>query len=910
MGWDFGPRTQNGDNGNNKLVGQTGYSKWYNIAQWREVTTYHDFQDKIFGDNGNDTLVGKQESDTLKGGLGDDWLYGGDETTDPNSDSGYYFVQNNIKDHNRGAGNDSLIGNNGNDILFGGAGNDTLEGGPDNDVLQGGNGTDSLVGGTGNDVIFTGALSSGNSDIIYGGGGKDTFFLGDTRTTVTPGTIDAEGWANAIATDITDLAFSMMPGGAVGKVVITAIKEMTPMIAKGVNAVTDGIVNEPPKGEYAMVKDFNPLEDLVIIPLNYDSSKGEDPNVFSLPASNGSNFLSFAHDAATSTNIFATLNFAKPGDIFPGDTALPEQYVQSVRKSLLDNALIMDKDGVYQGLNNGSTTKIFDDTISAEIGKMKNPFLVLGATGPLSIEGDNNANYLYGGNFNDVIAGHTTKETTAKSSSTLYFTPHADGNDQIFGYKGNDIIYGGAGEDTINGGEGNDVIYGYTYHETVVQSGSTRHFTPNADAKDEIFGEKGNDIIYGAGGADTINGGEGSDTVSYKDVNQGTGIKVNLSQGRAVRDGFGSQDTLIDIENVVGSDYGDLIRGSKVGNILNGGKGNDSIYGHDGNDRIFGGDGNDSLYSIRGNSTLSGGNNNDFLSGGDGDGSLDGGQGTDTLAGGAGADTFVVQVTEGDIIQDFNVNEDKLIITGMDKYARRDYEYNSSDQELSLFNWGRPVAVLQNIPQNQVNNVVNNINVDFKPHIDASVQSTTGGWAEHNHVMITTGNSGNDDLTGLPKNGQWDHNIIAGHGGNDTITGGESNDWLWGGTGQDSIIGGSVHDQIFGGDGNDSLLGNNGTDRLYGNAGDDYLNGGNGGDFFILNSDIGIDTIADFDANQGDKFLIDKNVYGISNLNDISYDAGSGNLSVDSGIIAVLNNPVGFAVNDTNISLRENLIVD
>ncbi|MGD1717041.1 calcium-binding protein [Dapis sp. BLCC M172] len=583
-------------------------------------------------------------------------------------------MQNNSKSHNRGAGADHLEGGPGNDALFGGAGNDTLLGGADNDVLQGGNGTDSLVGGAGNDVIFTGKLSAGNSDIIYGGADKDTFFLGDTSKTVTPGTLDAEGFANGIATDITDLGFSMIPVvGDLSKGLITAMKEITPIIYEGINSGVDGYVEAPPSGEYATVKDFNPLEDVVIIPLNYDSSKGEDPNVFISDATNTQNFLSFSYDQGGGTDIFATLNFAKAGDIFPGDTALPTQYVTSIRETLLNNALILDKNGVSQGLNSsGATSNIitaneFSAEIQAQIGEMENPFLVLGAIGPLSVEGDNSANYRYGSNFDDHIYGYTSKETVDKSGSTLNFTPHADGNDQLFGYAGNDVLLGGKG-------------------------------------------------------ADTLNGGDGLDFVSYQDNNQGTGATVDLSQGKASNDGFGTQDTLISIENVTGSDYDDNIKGDGDANILIG--------------RL----------------------------------------GTDILTGGAGADTFYVG--EGDIIKDFAV-EDRLIIP---VELSNNLSFNYSNNNLTLLNSNgsadTTVAVLENISNNQVTNIVNNF--QYQTSGSSGISSlNTGGLTVERRIL---GTSNNDTLSG-----DGHANVLVSGKGNDTLTGNGGQDTFRLSGGQNTI---------------------------------------------------------------------------------------------------------------------------
>ncbi|MDJ0518589.1 MAG: hypothetical protein QNJ74_20805 [Trichodesmium sp. MO_231.B1] len=758
MGWDFGPRTQNGNSGNNKLVGQTGSNEFWNIPTWSFVTTHFSYKDILQGLGGNDTLVGEQESDTLYGGDGHDYLYGGSETTEPDSDNGYRFVQNNVKAHDRGAGADHLVGGPGNDALFGGAGNDTLLGGPDNDVLQGGNGTDSLNGGAGNDVIFTGKLSSGNSDIIYGGADKDTFFLGDTRTTVTPGTLDAEGFVNGIATDITDLGFSMIPGGGLVKGIVTAIKEITPIIFQGLNSSVDGVVDAPPSGEYAKVKDFNPLEDVVIIPLNYDSSKGEDPNVFISDATNTQNFLSFSYDQGGSTDIFATLNFANAGDIFPGDTALPTEYVKSIRQSLLKNALILDKNGVSQGLNgSGQTSNIitaneFNAEIQAEISEMENPFLILGAIGPVSVEGNNNADYLYGSNFDDKIYGYTSKETADKSGSTLNFTPHADGNDQLFGYAGNDVLLGGKG-------------------------------------------------------ADTLNGGDGLDFVSYQDNNQGTGVTVDLSQGKATNDGFGNEDRLISIENVTGSDYDDNITGDSNANILVTRNGNDILTGN------------------------------------------------------GGDDTFILSSGEH-TITDFNPAGDRIQIDIEDYYTSSGnqvgFDVNHSGNTLTISVSNQPIT-LNNISTSEVADVLKKIEFIGEENFTRT-----------NGKDILIGNDNNNNLSAW-----FGHDYVYGDGGND------------------SIIGGWQNDVLLGGEGNDNLVGRGHDDTLIGGAGADNFTFGN------YAASVGVDTIMDFSASEGDLIRIHQSTYGISDLSPVSFDNSTNELSVNNSVIAILENQTGFTVNNS-----------
>jgi Ca2+-binding RTX toxin-like protein len=106
---------------------------------------------------GNDRSYGYDGNDTMVGGWGDDTLYGYDDNDRING----------------GGGVDVLEGGNGNDRAAGGGGDDDIGGGYGNDTLDGGSGRDTLEGSYGDDVIDGGA----GRDQLDGGSGADRFAL-------------------------------------------------------------------------------------------------------------------------------------------------------------------------------------------------------------------------------------------------------------------------------------------------------------------------------------------------------------------------------------------------------------------------------------------------------------------------------------------------------------------------------------------------------------------------------------------------------------------------------------------------------------------------------------------------------------------------------------------------------------
>jgi Ca2+-binding RTX toxin-like protein len=200
-------------------------------------------------------------------------------------------------------------------------------------------------------------------------------------------------------------------------------------------------------------------------------------------------------------------------------------------------------------------------------------------------------------------------------------------------------------------------VYGTSKSETLnaldgVTNGPDKIFA--LAGNDSIYGLGGDDEIIGGAGADYINGGAGTDTAIY--VDSGVGVFVSLLRGQG-HYGTAEGDTLVDVENLTGSPYRDLLEGNDGANVLSGGAEYDRIYGFGGADILSGGTGGDHVYGMDGNDILRG----------------DGG--ADMLRGDAGSDTFQwmstadtgLDINTADVIADFNFAEgDRIDLSLMD----------------------------------------------------------------------------------------------------------------------------------------------------------------------------------------------------------------------------------------------------
>lgn len=140
------------------------------------------------------------------------------------------------------------------------------------------------------------------------------------------------------------------------------------------------------------------------------------------------------------------------------------------------------------------------------------------------------------------------------------------------------------------------------------------------------------------------------------------------------------------------------------------------------------------------------------------------------------------------------------------------------------------------------------------------------------------GGDGDDTIFGGQNGGVESGTPLALRTGVETISGGAGADIIYGNHGTDLLVGDADADTLFGGQDNDTLSGGAGADSLLGNKGDDSLVGGSGADTFRSGTANGNDTIADFNAAEGDRINNFSNVAAFTDTAEgafITYADGS-----------------------------------
>jgi serralysin len=498
-------------------------------------------------------------------------------------------------------------------------------------------------------------------------------------------------------------------------------------------------------------------------------------------------------------------------------------------------------------------------------------------------------NYIFMGDGDDEIFGTTGVDVIFGGGGVDIIFGYS-GNDFLYGERGGDDLYGGSGNDLLMGGDGADHLHGgsdidvadyYNSATGVIVSLLTNTGYSGAAFGDRLYeieniagsfhddtligndfdnvieGRDGHDVLVGGGGSDRLIGGDGNNTLiggagadvliggAFRDVADyaasAAGVYVDLGAGYGLG-GDADGDTLIEMDDVGGSAFGDTLLGQAAGSQLFGNGGGDFLQGLGATDSLSGGNGMDVLW---------GGGGADHLFGNAGDDILSGDAGADTMHGGRGYDTYWV-----DNPLDF-VGEETATAEGADGI---DLVYSS---------------VSFNLAGSRVGGAVENLTLTGTGNLSGT------GNALNNKLV---GNSGDNTLTGGAG-----RDVLNGVAGRDLMRGGADHDSYYvdnaGDVVDESVAGSSGIDVVnayvsfnlsnatavrgnleelvllgrasLNGTGNaldNTIIGNAGANVIAGLAGDDWLAGGAGNDTFIFNTGLNaatnVDVISDFSSAQ------------------------------------------------------------
>jgi Ca2+-binding RTX toxin-like protein len=442
-------------------------------------------------------------------------------------------------------------------------------------------------------------------------------------------------------------------------------------------------------------------------------------------------------------------------------------------------------------------------------------------------------------------------------------------NDILIAAAAGSTLGGLGGNDTITGGDGNDVLLGDDFLNIIGTTGN-----------DTLSGGAGNDYLQGGALGDILNGGADSDTAGYENSN--AGVIVNVDTG-AVSGGHAQGDTLISIENVIGSIFDDLFGASAAVNFFDGRAGGDGVtyiastagvlvnlnggVGQGGwaqgdtfanMEYAAGSNFDDTLYGNAANNSLDGGEGNDVLEGLVGADTLQGGNGSDTAAyvfsaAGVTADLKAGFFSGGDAQGDVLLSIENLTGSAFADTLRGDNGANvidGGDGDDAIAGYGGADAINGGAGIDTVYYDVAAVTVNL------TTGQGSGGDAQadtYQNVENVVGTAANDTLVGNAGSNRLDggagDDTIAGEAGADTLIGGAGIDTAWynnsavgvlvdlrsgtgaGGDAQGDTLSGI--ENLAGSNFNDTLIGDVGSNQLDGGVGDDTIAGEAGADTLI-----------------------------------------------------------------------------
>jgi Ca2+-binding RTX toxin-like protein len=222
--------------------------------------------------------------------------------------------------------------------------------------------------------------------------------------------------------------------------------------------------------------------------------------------------------------------------------------------------------------------------------------VIAGLSGGDLIEGRGGGDYICGNAGEDELDGQGGQDSL-NGGADADLLLGAGSSDVLAGGSGDDILAGEQGSDTYNGGSGIDIV-GFLDSANPVRVDLREKFASGegsdsvnyvegvigSEFSDVMFGNAFINIFEGLQGDDEMNGRGGSDFAFFTLAPEG--MTVDLTLGETA--GTEGVDSVLSIENVVGSPFDDSIVGTTGPNFLDGADGIDTIDGRGGGDSCFG----------------------------------------------------------------------------------------------------------------------------------------------------------------------------------------------------------------------------------------------------------------------------------------------------------------------------------
>ena len=430
------------------------------------------------------------------------------------------------------------------------------------DELSGDAGGNVLSGGGGNDSFETGTVLSGN-DTLDGGAGSDT---ADYRKTAAGVTVDLSLPANqATGTEIhTDQLISIENvGGGSGSDMLTGDGNANTLLGRAGDDTLNG-------GGGADILD------------------------------GGSGFDTVNGDGGDDTIRIGSHTIGR--DLIDGGTGTDTLDLSQLQTAGWVDLASLSSEVFTRGgpdLSSGTWQRLADTVSVENIRGTDFADDLMGDAADNVIEGGDGDDRLEGRGGNNTLDGGAGDDTAVFAGTAASYVISASGSDII--------VSGGVhgGTDTVRANVENFAFADATFTASELASLMAPTFTPGDDDVSlplnggTFDALAGNDTLEYTGGVVTLDGGADTDAIDFSSF--GSAVWVDLAYpGPEVwtRDGAdvlsGTWRFIADlqnVENVVGTDFADDLKGDGGDNVLTGGAGNDLLEGDGGNDTFFFGDG-------------------------------------------------------------------------------------------------------------------------------------------------------------------------------------------------------------------------------------------------------------------------------------------------------------------------------